>query len=267
MLENQCSINKEDAVMKTYAMTGGASGIGAAIKQSLLDAGHRLIVVDVANADIEADLSTAQGRSGAVDAIATAAPDGLDGFVACAGLGSHVPNLPLIARVNYYGTVELVEGLRDLLALKKGAVVLISSNSAPMDTNPDYVTALLEGSEDSVLAQLESMEGQTVYSGSKQAVARWMRRNTAGYAAQGIRLNAVAPGYTETPMTAAVADNPSYGDAIRQFVESIPVGRPGAPQDMAKAVNFLLSDDASFMCGAVLFVDGGHDAMMRPDQF
>ena len=253
--------------MKTYAMTGGASGIGAAIKQSLLDAGHQLIVVDIANADIEADLSSAEGRQAATDGICAAAPDGLDGFIACAGVGSHVPNLPLIAAVNYLGTIELVEGLRESLARKNGSVVLISSNSAPMDTNAAYVDALLAGDEAELAAQLEGMEGQTVYSGSKQAVARWMRRNTAEYAAQGIRMNAVAPGYTETPMTAAVKDDPNYGDAIRQFVASIPVGRPGAPEDMAKAVSFLLSDDASFFCGAVLFVDGGHDAMMRPDQF
>ncbi len=253
--------------MGTIAMTGGASGIGAAIKQSLLDAGHELIVVDISNADIEADLSTAEGRAAAVSAIQTAAPDGLDGFVACAGVGSHVPNLPLIARVNYYGAVELVAGLRAQLAAKNGSVVLISSNSAPMDTSQAYVEALLEGSEDDVLAALDNMEGQTVYSGSKQAITRWMRRNTAAYAADGIRMNAVGPGYTETPMTAAVANDPNYGDAIRQFVASIPVGRAGAPEDMAKAVRFLLSDEASFVCGAMLFVDGGHDAMLRPDQF
>lgn len=253
--------------MKTYAMTGGASGIGAAIKQSLLDAGHQLIVVDIASADIEADLSSAEGRQSAVDSIVAAAPDGLDGFIACAGVGSHVPNLPLIANVNYFGSTELVEGLRELLSKKGGGVVLISSNSAPMDTNPAYVDALLAGDKAELETQLQSMEGQTVYSGSKQAVARWMRRNTAEYAAQGIRMNAVAPGYTETPMTAAVKDDPAYGDAIRQFVASIPVGRPGAPDDMAKAVNFLFSEDAAFICGSVLFVDGGHDAMMRPDQF
>ena len=253
--------------MKTYAMTGGASGIGAAIKQSLLDAGNQLIVVDIANADIEADLSSAQGRQSAIDAIIAAAPEGLDGFIACAGVGSHIPNLPLIANVNYFGTVELVEGLRESLAQKNGAVILISSNSAPMDTNQGYVDALLAGDKAELAAQLEGMEGQTVYSGSKQAVARWMRRNTAAYAGQGIRMNAVAPGYTETPMTAAVKDDPNYGDAIRQFVASIPVGRPGLPEDMAKAVSFLCSDDAAFICGTVLFVDGGHDAMMRPDQF
>jgi NAD(P)-dependent dehydrogenase (short-subunit alcohol dehydrogenase family) len=257
----------EDRGMKTYAMTGGATGIGAAIKQSLRDAGHQMIVVDIKDADIEADLSSTEGRSSAIASILTVAPDGLDGFIACAGLGSHVPNLPLIAAVNYQGTTELVEGLKGALAKKRGAVILVSSNSAPMDTNSAYVDALLAGDNIELQKQLQGMEGQTVYSGSKQAVARWMRRNTADYASQGIRMNAIAPGYTETPMTAAVKDDPNYGDAIRQFVASIPVGRPGLPEDMAKAAGFLLSEDAAFVCGSVLFVDGGHDAMMRPDQF
>ena len=68
-------------------------------------------------------------------------------------------------------------------------------------------------------------------------------------------------------MTAAVADDPNYGDAIRQFVATIPVGRPGLPEDMAKAESFLFSEEAAFICGSVLCVDGGHDAVMRPDQF
>ena len=253
--------------MKTYAMTGGATGIGAAIKESLTAAGHHLIVVDIKDADIEADLSSAEGRSTAIAAITAAAPDGLDGFIACAGVGSHIPDPSLISNVNYLGTTELVTGVADALAAKHGAVVLISSNSAPMCTNTAYIEALLDNDTDWLSTELASIDGHTAYSGSKQAVARWMRRNTAAYAARGVRMNAVAPGYTETPMTAAVKNDATYGDAIREFVASIPVGRPGAPEDMANAVNFLLSEEASFVCGSVLFVDGGHDAMLRADQF
>ncbi|MEM0954286.1 MAG: SDR family oxidoreductase [Pseudomonadota bacterium] len=253
--------------MKTIAITGGASGIGAAIKQRLLDLGHRVIVVDLNDADIEADLSTDAGRQLAAAGIREAAKDGLDGLIPCAGLAGHMPDLQLITQVNYFGSVRLVEALRDLLAAKRGCVVLLSSNSAPMDTNLDFVEALLADSADGIGTALESMEGQTVYSGTKQALARWMRHHTPGYAADGIRLNAIAPGYTETPMTAAVANDPTYGDAIKAFVASIPIGRPGAPADMADAVEFLISDKASFICGSVLFIDGGHDAMLRPDQF
>ena len=67
-------------------------------------------------------------------------------------------------------------------------------------------------------------------------------------------------------MTEQVANVPTYCDAIRQFVKGMPIGWPGIPEDMAKAVSFLLGPDAGFICGSVLFADGGHDAMLRPDQ-
>lgn len=253
--------------MGTIAMTGGATGIGAAIRGLLAEAGHRLIVVDIREADINADLSSQEGRDSAIAAIRAEAPDGLDGFIACAGVSGSVPDKTLIPGVNYFGAVNLIEALKPLLALRNGSVVLISSNSAPMETSAEYVEHLLSGDEAAARAMAGHIDGHPLYSGSKQALARWMRRNTAEYAGQGIRLNAVAPGYTRTPMTEAVAKDPAYAEAIKQFLESIPLQRAGEPEDIAKAVRYLMSDDASFVCGAVLFVDGGHDALLRPDQF
>ena len=94
--------------MAVYAMTGGATGIGAAIKHKLMGEGHEIIVIDIKDADIEADLSTTSGRSLAVDSIINKASSGLDGLICCAGVGSHIPNKALIASVNYYGSIELV---------------------------------------------------------------------------------------------------------------------------------------------------------------
>jgi NAD(P)-dependent dehydrogenase (short-subunit alcohol dehydrogenase family) len=247
-------------------MTGGATGIGAAIRNRLHAAGHELIVVDVKDADVIANLGTAEGRRAALEAIRARAADGLDGFVPCAGVAGHVPDRALIPSLNFFGTVELLEGLKDLLALRKGVVVLVSSNSAPMPTSDDYVNALLAGDEAKARELAAAMpQGHPAYSGSKQALARWMRRNTRDYAAAGIRMNAIAPGYTATPMTAAVEADPATRDAIRAFLASTPVGRAGQPEDQADATMFLLSPAASFICGSVLFVDGGFDAMSRPD--
>lgn len=252
--------------MGTYAMTGGATGIGAAIKQRLRDAGNEVIVVDIKDADIVADLATEAGRKAAINGIRAAAGEGLDGFVPCAGVGANVPNPRLIANVNFYGTTELIEGVRDLVAARKGAMVLISSNSAPHPTNDAFVDSLVEGEQDKALDMADEMETQAVYSASKRAIARWMRRNSTAYAADGVRMNAVAPGYTRTPMTQKVEEDPTYGPAIKEFVASIPVGRAGMPEDIANAVSFLLGPQGSFVCGSVLFVDGGHDAQFRPDQ-
>lgn len=253
--------------MGTYVVTGGASGIGAAIRRDLQSAGHTVLTVDIQHGDISANLATGDGRRAAITAILAATTGGIDGLVACAGVGSHVPDRALLTAVNYFGATELVEGLRDRLAQYRASVLLISSNSAPMTTNPDYVQALLSGDEPAAAAIAANMESQPVYSGGKQALTIWMRRNTAAYAAQGIRMNAIGPGYTRTPLSAAVEDDPTYGEAIKQFIASIPVGRPGEPADIASAASFLLSDKAGFICGAMLFVDGGHDAMLRPDKF
>ncbi|MCB1695485.1 MAG: SDR family oxidoreductase [Halioglobus sp.] len=252
--------------MGIYAMTGGATGIGAAIKQRLREEGNQVIVVDIKDADIIADLSSRAGREAAVTAVRAAAADGLDGLITCAGLGSNVPNCPLITQVNYFGTVEIIAGLKDSLAAKRGAIVLISSNSAPMNRSPEFVDLLLSGNEAEALRFSETIAAQEVYSGTKQAVARWMRRHVADYAAVGIRMNAVAPGYTQTPMTEQVEKDPTYGAAIREFMASIPVGFPGKPEDQAAATSFLLRPESRFICGSVLYVDGGHDAVFRPDQ-
>ncbi|MEH6549847.1 MAG: SDR family oxidoreductase [Pseudomonadales bacterium] len=253
--------------MGTYVITGGASGIGAAVKQQLESEGHNTVIVDIRDADVIANLATDEGRGSAIESLTKIAEHGLDGFVACAGVGSHLPDRALITEVNYYGTINLIEGLRGVLAKNGTPVVLISSNSAPQPTDQCFVDALLNGDKTAALELAEGMQSQPVYSGTKQAMTRWMRRNTQSYAALGVRMNAVAPGYTQTPLSAAVENDPTYGDAIRQFIDTIPVGRPGQAQDMANAVSYLLSDKASFVCGSMLFVDGGHDALHRPDQF
>jgi len=249
-------------------MTGGATGIGAAIKQQLRDAGHTVIVVDIKDADIIADLSKAEGRRQAVAGIRQRAGSGLDGLVPCAGLPPVATPPSRIVSVNYFGAVEVVEGLQDLLQQQRGSVVLISSNSAPMSGDDTLVQLMLAGDEGGARARADEQgNGQNAYAGSKLALARWMRRNTRAWATAGVRLNAVAPGHTVTPMTDAVEADPQYGEAIRQFAASIPVGRSGRPEDIANAVCFMLSERASFMAGSVVFVDGGHDAMLRPDEF
>ncbi len=254
--------------MGTYAMTGGATGIGAAVKEQLRDAGHTVIVVDIKEADIVTDLSTAEGRQVAIDGIHAAAPEGLDGFVPCAGLGPSVSPCSLIARVNYFAAVATIEGVKELVAKKSGVIVPISSNSASMPgLNESYIALLLEDNESGATALVDTLDSHNAYAGSKCALTRWMRRNAASYAKLGVRLNAVAPGFTQTPLTDKLLEDEQLGVVIKEFNESIPIGRSGQPVDIANVICFLLSPAASFVCGSVFFVDGGHDALLRPDQF
>lgn len=251
--------------MGTFAITGSASGIGAQIRSQLEQAGHTIIGVDLRDSEINIDLSMPEGRRQAVDALIRQSPAGLDGLVTCAGVASQVKDLALIPSLNYFGTIEFVEGLYAHIAKRRGAIVIISSNSAPHDTSDTYLQAMFDGDEQLARSLAIKIGGHQAYSGSKQAVARWMRSQAPRYARDGIRLNAVAPGYTETPMTQAVMSDATYGDAIKQFLASIPLGRGGRPTEIANVVNFLLSEQASFVCGSLIYVDGAHDAMFRPD--
>lgn len=254
--------------MRTYAITGGATGIGAELKQQLLSAGHKVISVDIKEGDILADLSTTEGRQAAIDGVRALAPDGLDGFIPCAGLPPVAKPLSLIARVNYFAVVATVEGLRDLLEKKKGSVLFVSSNSAPMiQAGDSYVQSCLAGNEEAACTEIDGRDGHSAYAGSKRAVTMWMRRHVVDYAASGVRLNAVAPGITMTPLTDRVYADPEFGSLMKEFGDTVPVGKTAQPADIANVMRFMLNDEASYLCGSLVFVDGGSDAMLRPDEF
>ena len=254
--------------MGKYVVTGAASGIGRAIHHALEAEGHALVGVDLRDADICADLSVEDEVQGAIKEILVRCPDGIDGFVPCAGAGAENPHRTLIPLVNYFAVVEMVEGLMPALERRRGAVVLICSNSATMQEHEQgYVQALLDNERDKALAYAESLMGFQLYGGGKLALGRWMRRRSTPAAQAGVRLNALAPGFTETAMTDAGRKDPVIGPAMEAFVESIPLGSGAQPQDQANAALFLLSEKAVQIAGSVLFVDGGHDAMFRPNSF
>lgn len=254
--------------MAIYAMTGGATGIGAELRRQLLERGDQVISVDIKEGDIIADLSTAEGRQAALDGIRERAPDGLDGYIPCAGLPPVAKPLSLIARVNYFAVVETVEGLRDLIAKKRGSVLIVASNSAPMIGNDDpFVQACLSGDEGAACAEIETRDGHTAYAGSKRAVTVWMRRKVVEYARAGVRINAVAPGITKTPLSEQVMADEELGEAMKQFGEMVPWGGTAQPVQIANVMRFMLSEEADFVCGSIFFVDGGSDAMLRTDDF
>src|SRR4249919_2561710 len=118
--------------MGVYAVTGSASGMGHKVAQRLCDVGHTVTGVDLKQADIVADLSTAEGRRAAIDRVLAASRGGLDGAVLAAGLGpGPAADRPrLIAQVNYLGVVDLLDAWRPALAAASRAkVVVFSSNS------------------------------------------------------------------------------------------------------------------------------------------
>jgi len=253
--------------MGQFVLTGGAAGIGAAIRRQLQEQGHQVLVVDLQDADVEADLTSQEGRAQAVEQIVQRSTQGLDGFVPCAGLGPTAPPEKVL-ELNFFAAMEMVEQLRPQLARGKAPCVLITSNSAPMaERDQKLIQALLAGDRQRA-TEIVGADGQRAYAGAKLALAIWMRRQAPDYARKdGIRLNAVAPGITMTALTHKVFEDAELGQSIRDFADSLPVGKPAEPEEIASMVSFLLSPAGRYCCGGVFFVDGGSDAMMRPDRF
>ena len=137
--------------MRTIAITGSGSGMGAALATRLEAAGDRVIGIDVKNAEVAADLGTAEGRTAAIERVGELSGGTLDGLVTLAGLAG-LPERPasLLISVNYFGTVEMLAGLRPLLARGTDpAAVAISSNSTTCQPGLDeaLIASCLEGDE------------------------------------------------------------------------------------------------------------------------
>jgi len=251
--------------MRTIVITGSAGGIGSATRVRLEKEGCRVIGVDVRDAEIVADLSSALGRDAMVEAVDRACGGALDGLVAAAGV---MGQTPAVVAINYFGAIATLEGLRPMLARgADAAAVAISSNS--VTTTPglpeELVQTVLTRDEKTALAAVEAAPGVFAYPASKLALARWVRKHapTAEWIGAGINLNAVAPGVIETPMTKNDLD---FIFSIPD-VFPVPIGRPGRPEEIASLLAYLVSPDASFFCGSVVFADGGTDAATRTNDF
>jgi NAD(P)-dependent dehydrogenase (short-subunit alcohol dehydrogenase family) len=168
--------------------------------------------------------------------------------------------------VNYFGAIDVLDGL--LGALRQGdqpAAVLISSNSISMTpmTDTTLIDLLLAGDEPGALEAAERFDGPSVYAMTKVALARAARARVQTWGEAGVRLNLVAPGPVRTPLLQATKDDPELGKYVALL--PIPLGREADPAEIAGPVAFLLGPDASNVHGSLLFVDGGSDALFRPD--
>lgn len=256
--------------MGTIAVTGSASGIGAAVAAHLEKEGHRVIGVDLRDAEVTADLGTAEGRAHAVAEVFRISAGRLDGFLPFAGVAAATGRPGgLVVSVNYFGAIALLEGLRPLLRESGNAsVVLVSSNSTT--TQPlwpvELADACLAGDEERARGIAESfgdLGAIQAYPATKAALAWYARTKSAEYIADGIRLNAIAPGIIDTPMTQEGSKDALTGEGMKQFLAMTPIGRPGRPEEIADLAAFLLSDKAGFFVGSVIFCDGGIDAAFR----
>jgi NAD(P)-dependent dehydrogenase (short-subunit alcohol dehydrogenase family) len=249
--------------------------MGHKVAQKLCNAGHTVIGVDIQQADIVADLSTAEGRRAAVEGVLATSQGALDGAALAAGLGPGpgADRPRLIAQVNYLGVVDLLDAWRPALAATTRAkVVVFSSNSTT--TTPAVpartIRAFLAHDAEKAVRSVRFFgrsASAIVYAASKIAVSRWVRHEAvrSEWAGAGIRLNALAPGAIRTPLLEEQLSMPKQAKVIRSF--PIPIGGFGDAGQLADWVLFMLSDAADFLCESIVFVDGGSDAYFRADDW
>lgn len=253
---------------RTTVITGAASGIGKATAELLIERGERVIGVDVHDADVVVDLSTAEGRAALVSQVRELSGGTIDAVIANAGLAT--PTAKTVA-VNYFGAIATLDGLRPmLLASSAPRAVVTASMASLFPPDPVLLDALVAADEPTALArgaELESSGGDLanlIYGTTKQALARWIRRNaaTADWAGAGIPLNAIAPGVVVTPMTESFTSTPQAREAILHQVP-MPLGGIFEARDAAYLLAWLTSVENGHLCGQVVFIDGGSDAVIR----
>ena len=227
---------------KVALVTGGTQGIGAAIAAAIAALGAQVIAAGLPPENAapaphgvttaRLDVTVQQD----VDAL-IAGLQRLDILVNCAGIIQRGDEHRLdvferVLAVNLTGTMRLCAAARPLLTAQSGSIVNLAS-------------------------MLSYVGGGLVpaYSASKGGIAQLTKSLAIAYAPDGIRVNAVAPGWISTPLTQALQNDAARSDAI---LKRTPLARWGQPEDVAQAVLFLCAPAASFITGTILPVDGGY---------
>jgi len=253
--------------MRTYVVTGAASGVGRAVIEAVVAAGDRAIGVDLKDTDVIADLSSKEGIASMVEQVKEISGGKVDVVVANAGLAI---NAPVAMAVNFFGAVGTLEGLRPLLAESDSPRAVVTASIASLQPhNEELLQLCLDGNEEEAMklaTELGGPEGYVNYPTSKRAIARWLRLNAPKpeWAGAGIALNAIAPGIILTPMTEPLFADPVQREHMLKSVP-MPLNGPAPAEACAAAIMFLASEANTHISGQVVFVDGGFDASVRKD--
>lgn len=249
--------DKLDLTGKTALVTGAGQGIGAAIAEALAETGARVVCTDILRERAEAtarylDTKGHHARAEVLDvtdtaginALADALP-ALDILVCNAGIVSNTPaeDMPdtewdRVIQVNLTGVFRTCRGFgRRMLAAGRGSIITIGSMSGQIVNAP---------------------QPQCHYNASKAGVHHLTKSLAVEWATRGVRVNAVAPTYIETPLLHGLESQPGL---IQKWLDMTPAGRMGQPHEVASVVQFLASDASSLLTGAVITADAGYTCL------
>ena len=241
---------KFDFTGKDVLVTGGSSGIGAATARAFKNAGANVLAAGATDAEVEAANNLPDNKGitfrkldvsdGAAVRALVAGMERIDVVVNCAGIimrdAEHEPeSFARVIDINLNGGMRVTSAARDKLKASKGSVVFIGS-----------VMSYFGGPK------------QPAYSASKGAVRNLTMSLAAAYAPDGIRVNAVAPGWVMTELSRGARENPERN---AQIMSRVPVGRWADAAEIADPILFLCSDAARYVTGTMMTVDGGYTSV------
>jgi 2-keto-3-deoxy-L-fuconate dehydrogenase len=247
---------KASSAARVAVVTGAAGGIGRAIVARLGDEGFRVAAVDVDANGLEAMKANLHRGESVATFSFDAATDAVEGINRVASaLG------PPYALINNAGVIHKGDVLRT--SDDDWARVIDNNLTAPFRMCRAVLPHMVEARR-GVIVNLASIGGviglreRAAYCSAKAGLLGLTRAMAADYSGLGIRINAINPGTTATPMVESVIESSEDPVAMRELWASRqPIGRMGRPEEIAAAVAFLLSDDAAYMCGSTLTCDGG----------